>query len=107
MQNRYFGRPWGPAAHDRALMVSVPIGMVCFVCEELIAHGDSGLFTWVVDVQGKASQRPQHRECFLRGILGSVGHQQGRCACFGGTEEDPPGMSKREAAIAAVAHAKL
>jgi hypothetical protein len=33
--------------------------------------------------------------------IGSVGHQTCRCACFGGTEEDPPGMTKRMAALSA------
>jgi hypothetical protein len=44
-----------------------------------------------------------HAECDLRAIAGSVGHQLGRCSCFGGDEEDPPGMTKREAARAAAA----
>ena len=38
-----------------------------------------------------------HLECISRMILGSVGHQLRRCPCHGGTEEDPPGVSKREA----------
>jgi hypothetical protein len=42
-----------------------------------------------------------HLECLTRMTAGSVGHQNKRCHCFGGTEEDPEGMSKREAAIAA------
>lgn len=46
----------------------------------------------------------EHRECFLRGIFGSVGHQRGLCTCNGGpgTMDDPPGMTAREAARAAV-----
>jgi len=46
-----------------------------------------------------------HYECQLRGIVGSVGHQRGLCSCRGGpgTMDDPPGVSKREAARAAVA----
>ena len=35
-------------------------------------------------------------------VVGSVGHQLGRCSCFGGDEDDPPGMTVREAALAAV-----
>ena len=42
-----------------------------------------------------------HIECMARIVLGSVGHQLQRCHCYGGTEEDPPGMSVREAAKAA------
>jgi hypothetical protein len=45
-----------------------------------------------------------HRECWTRMIVGSVGHQSGRCPCYGGSYEDPPGMTKREAAQAAELH---
>lgn len=48
----------------------------------------------------------RHRECAARATLGSLGHQRGRCACHGGTEEDPPGMTRREAARAALAYAR-
>jgi hypothetical protein len=37
--------------------------------------------------------------------LGSVGHQKGTCSCHGGTEEDPPEMTKRQAAVAAWVYA--
>lgn len=47
------------------------------------------------------SVKPWHQECTIRSIIGSVGHQEKRCSCFGGTEEDPEGMTKREAAKAA------
>jgi hypothetical protein len=42
-----------------------------------------------------------HVECEFRQVAGSVGHQMKRCSCFGGIEEDPPGMTRREAARAA------
>jgi len=44
-----------------------------------------------------------HTECHLRQIFGSVGHQRGLCSCNGGpgTMDDPPGMTKHEAAWAA------
>ncbi len=44
---------------------------------------------------------PFHAECLIRSIVGSVGHQLGRCSCFGGNEDDPRGMTLREAAQAA------
>jgi hypothetical protein len=45
---------------------------------------------------------PIHRECMLRQIVGSVGHQLGTCSCHGGEGPcDPPGMTVREAARAA------
>jgi hypothetical protein len=44
-----------------------------------------------------------HRECNLRGIIGSVAHQQKRCSCFGGTDSDEEdGMTRRERAQAAM-----
>lgn len=46
-----------------------------------------------------------HRECLLRSVVGSVGHQMGLCSCFvmGSSVEDPEGMTKRQAAKAAAA----
>lgn len=43
-----------------------------------------------------------HVECGLRMIFGSVGHQLHKCGCYGGDEDDPEGMTRREAAAAAV-----
>lgn len=43
-----------------------------------------------------------HRECLLRQVIGSVAHQQGRCSCYGFTEE-PTGLTARQDARAAVA----
>lgn len=43
-----------------------------------------------------------HRECAMRSIVGSVGHQKRECSCYGGVGDgDPPGLSAREAARAA------
>lgn len=46
----------------------------------------------------------RHWECAVRVAVGSVGHQQGICSCPGmpGLMDDPPGMSRREAAEAAL-----
>jgi hypothetical protein len=55
---------------------------------------------------GENCQQPDmHQECAMRSILGSVAHQEKRCSCFvrDSEEGDPPGMTKREAAHAAVA----
>lgn len=45
-----------------------------------------------------------HRNCGLRGILGSLAHVQGRCSCYvpGSTAGDPEGLTLRQAAEAAV-----
>lgn len=42
-----------------------------------------------------------HRECFIRMLAGSAGHQMGECRCFGGTRRDPPGLTLRQAAVLA------
>lgn len=42
-----------------------------------------------------------HYECGLRMVIGSVGHLLGKCHCYGGTMEDPEGMTRRQAAQAA------
>lgn len=50
--------------------------------------------------------RWSHRNCHMRSIIGSVGHQMRMCTCYvkqGEAIDDPPGMTKRQAADAAVA----
>jgi hypothetical protein len=39
-----------------------------------------------------------HRECLFRCVAGSAAHLRRQCACYGGTGEDPPGLTLREAA---------
>lgn len=106
-QNAYFGECWNPhiaTSHDKA---ETPVGEPCSYCEEPIEEGDQGIImphveSVVDDKVASARMRPTHLDCFLRQVLGSVGHQLHKCSCFGGTEEDPPGMTKRQAATAAV-----
>lgn len=45
-----------------------------------------------------------HWACAVRQVLGSVAHLEQRCSCYvpGAQEGDPAGVSKREAAEAAV-----
>lgn len=64
----------------------------CALCCEPILETDE-------DVEGL--NFVAHLECEFRHVVGSVGHQMKHCTCFGGTEDDPPGMTKREAAKAA------
>ncbi len=52
----------------------------------------------VIEASGMASMGLMHADCALRSAAGSVGHQRGRCSCYGGDEEDPPGVSRRVAA---------
>ncbi len=75
----------------------------CLWCDEPVEGADpkEGMlyFNGVLYIK-----RFLHINCYLRGRYGSVGHQEGKCGCRGGpnTMDDPPGMSKREAADAAV-----
>lgn len=99
---------FGPLAPEHMTHVPVPLGAECSICSEPIAEGDSGYIqphvTFLPDDTSKATvtDRAIHRECFLRKMMGSVGHQMHMCSCFGGTYCDPPGMTQREAAKQAV-----
>jgi hypothetical protein len=62
---------------------------LCAWCDEPILPGEH------------TSMGGVHYECGLRSVIGSVGHQKGLCSCYGGSEEDPPGLTRRQAAIAA------
>ena len=49
-------------------------------------------------------QQDAHLECGLRSVVGGLNHLTGACSCCGGDQEpDPPGLSRREAAIVAAA----
>lgn len=65
--------------------------MTCRFCDEPVLPTDDTYF------------RDMHRECAIRVTAGSLGHQMGLCCCPGnpGTLDDPPGVSKRDAARAA------
>jgi len=72
--------------------------LVCAHCSEPILKDElrmpfNGGLVWM------------HRNCGLRGILGSVAHLQGRCSCYvpGSDAGDPEGMTLRQAADAAIA----
>lgn len=94
---KVFGKPW---AHEDLEQIPTPVGQLCLYCVEPIVEGDLGVEMPYLDLKGETTV-VQHRECFLRGIFGSVGHQKQQCSCYGGTEEDPPGLTLREAAKAA------
>jgi hypothetical protein len=87
----YFGPPVLRKSYER--QIEAPVGTACLLCKETIVEADTG------NVNGTG--QTFHYECQMRAIVGSVGHQLARCSCFGGTEEDPPGMTAREAAKAA------
>jgi hypothetical protein len=97
----WFGPPVDLAICQELDHVPAPIGRRCSHCREQFARGESGVIAGA----------PLHIECFMRVTLGSVAHQARRCACYGGGEYDPPGVSQRQAAKAAweyfLAHDRL
>lgn len=95
MTMRWFGESWGAPMNDDCPQVDVPFGAQCIHCLELIDEDDRG----VVYANGPVA----HVECHFRSFAGGVNHQLGKCCCCGGTEPpDPPGMTSREAARAAM-----
>jgi hypothetical protein len=60
----------------------------CQYCGEGMEAGDAA----------PLSSSNMHLECFVRAVFGSAAHQLGECSCYGGTREDPPGLSVRAAA---------
>lgn len=74
--------------------------MTCDWCGEevKVTQEDHRLVT-VMDTKG-IHQRPRHRDCDVRAVAGSLGHQLGLCQCRGGPGvlDDPPGLSRRGAA---------
>lgn len=87
--------------HPDLVRVDTPVGEKCGRCDELIQLGDKGQ---IIPHLGKVVKSvPHHRECFLRSIVGSVGHIEKTCSCYGGDDcGDPPDMTVREAAQAAL-----
>lgn len=69
---------------------------VCTFCKEPVLPGER---------QADLVNADAHWECGFRAIIGGLNHQMGRCTCCGGTEPpDPPNMTSRQAALAAVGY---
>lgn len=92
MVRKIFGKYWENCQNLEK--VPVPIGQICLFCEEPIQRYHSGEMI-------NDGTTAVHRECLVRQVVGSIGHQQKKCSCYGGNEEDPSGLSKRQAAILA------
>jgi len=89
---KFFG-PGKQAAYWDDVRVEIPIGELCAWCEEPIEAVDVGVF-----IDCGSAELPHHRECFVRSVAGSAAHQLRECSCYGGTREDAPGLSMRQAA---------
>ncbi len=83
--------------NPKGCATETPVGVPCGFCQEPITAADRGCT--VPNTEG--GETPYHFECHIRLAVGSLAHQQGKCSCYGGTEHDPPGMTLRQAAMAA------
>jgi hypothetical protein len=74
----------------------------CTWCGEAVLDGE-GKTLDVITTSG-IDTRWIHDECEARGVIGSLAHVEGRCRCAvpGSEAGDPPGLTKRQAAQAAL-----
>jgi hypothetical protein len=76
--------------------------LTCARCDEPIDDGTEAAIPHIREYEIEILH--YHPECRLRMMIGGLNHLLGRCTCCGGTEPpDPPEMSRRQAALAAVA----
>lgn len=103
-RNPYFGEPWPSGVCEGAPRCPTPVGEKCVHCDEPIQEGDQGsmIGCMMLGEDKKSvvpSIRPEHRECQLRAVLGSIGHLKKKCSCYGGEGHDEPGMTRRQSAM--------
>jgi hypothetical protein len=73
---------------------------LCAWCEEPVLVGER-IARMTIQREGHA--RRLHHECEFRSVMGGANHIRGTCTCCGGKgDPDPHGMSKRQAAMAAM-----
>lgn len=93
------GRDIEPWEWDWEMNVPVPLGEKCFECGEEIKEGDQGQRMPYGGVDGVRIVN-SHKECMFRNVMGPLAHLEHRCRCYGGTDHETPGLSRREEAIA-------
>jgi hypothetical protein len=99
----WFGQ-LAPGATSDFPQVATPTGEACMWCDEAIAETDNGVIIPHLGKENTTAQ-PWHIECFTRSLVGGVNHLRRQCTCFGGSlTADPPGLSRREAAILSLRH---
>jgi hypothetical protein len=66
----------------------------CKWCGEMVGEKEEAL----------ENNAGMHAACFIRALCGSVAHVMKRCSCYvpGSSDLDPPGLSKRKAAVASM-----
>jgi hypothetical protein len=75
--------------------------MFCLWCKDPVTAGEEYEERPMVGSEGPRTGYI-HFECAARMSLGSLGHLRGNCSCYGGKEDDPVGISRRQAARAAL-----
>lgn len=71
----------------------------CLWCEELVLPDDL-VHSLIPNF---------HYACALRTVIGSIGHLRGTCSCYvkdGTAKEDPPGLTRRQAARLVADHVR-
>lgn len=97
----FFGESWCNLT-EHGQQIPTPIDSECSWCNEGFVEDEQGIGIPSIDDEQNAIFAFYHKNCFLRTIFGSVGHQRMQCSCYGGTLEDPQELPLREAANAAV-----
>lgn len=100
----WFGKDWGSQLCKDCPHTDTPVGQPCAWCEEPFVEGDEGVIIPLIHNENCVEMKPYHLDCHLRTVTGSLAHVLKICSCFvpGSTKEDPPDMTKREAAWLAV-----
>jgi hypothetical protein len=88
-----------PYEWDWDMNVPVPLGEKCFDCGDEIKEGDQGQRMPYGGSDGLRIVN-SHKECLLRNVMGPLAHLEKRCRCYGGTDHDTPGLTKRQEAQA-------
>lgn len=104
---QYFGEAWNEQIRGLEARAA-PLGDTCQWCGTPILLGERGLLIPCLTAWGAPSSRPEHLECFMRQVLGSIEHQEKQCACTGGAVVEGAlpemGLSRRNEAVAAHRH---
>jgi hypothetical protein len=99
MTEFYFGTKWDAPAFDDAVEVCCLPNQNCLLCQEPIEPGDSGILMRYSGPEG-FSLEPEHIECHLRSVLGSVDHlkhAQVGGVCNGNNHPEPSGSYRDQA----------
>jgi hypothetical protein len=101
---KWFGTAYGARYEIDTPHVPTPIGELCEWCRECISFHDDGIILPLLGNPDR-THAAYHYECHLRLIVGGVNHQLHLChctGCAGVLAPDPPNLTRREAARAAV-----